>query len=54
MRHWRGADGSLGEAWTHRHKIVSPVEAIFELGKMSWDVLIVDGTIGPSDCCLVF
>ena len=47
--HRRGADPGPNEAWYHGCEIVSPVEAVFELGEVAWDVLAVDGPAGADN-----
>ena len=39
-----------GEARNHRGEIVSPVEAVFEFGKVPWDALGIDGVVCSGDC----
>jgi hypothetical protein len=42
-----GADSGLGEARDHRSEVVSPVEAVFELGQAAW-LLTTDGAVDPT------
>jgi hypothetical protein len=48
-RHWCGPDGGPSEAVDHGGQIVSSVEAVFEFGEAAWDMLAVDGAVGPCD-----
>src|ERR1700722_3646150 len=47
--HRRGADPGPNEAWYHGCEIVSPVEAVFELGEVARYMLAADGTVGSDD-----
>jgi hypothetical protein len=38
-----------GQARNHRDEIVSPVEVVFGLGKVAWDVLGIDGAVCPGE-----
>jgi hypothetical protein len=41
-----------GEARNPRGKTLLQVEAVFEFGKVAWNVLGIDGAICPGDCGL--
>src|SRR3954469_21252844 len=47
--HWRRADGNPCEARDHGREVVSPIEAIFELGEVTRHVLLVDRAVGTDD-----
>jgi hypothetical protein len=48
-RHGRSPDGSPGEPRHHGREIVSPVEAVFELGEVAQHVLLIDCPVGSSN-----
>jgi hypothetical protein len=50
--HWCGPDGGPSEAVDHGGQIVSSVEAVFEFCEVAWDMLAVDGAVGPCDGAL--
>ena len=47
--HRRGSDAGPGQAGDHGREVVAPVEAIFELGEVSWHVFGADGPVGADD-----
>ena len=47
--HGRCSDAGPGQAGDHGCEIVAPVEAIFELGEVSWHVFGADGPVGAGD-----
>src|SRR3954454_338344 len=49
IRHWRRADGNPSEARDHGGEVVSPIEAVFELGEVTRHVLLVDRAVGTDD-----
>ena len=49
VRHRRGSDAGLGQAEDHGREIVAPVEAVFELGEVSWHVFGADRPVGACD-----
>ena len=47
--HRRGSDAGPGQAGDHGREVVAPVEAVFELGEVSWHVFGADGSVGAGD-----
>src|SRR3954470_5066280 len=49
IRHGRGPHAGPAQARDHGGEIVSPVEAVFELGEVARDMLAVDGAVGANN-----
>src|SRR5216683_1182251 len=49
IRHGRGSDGDIAEAWHHGGEIVAPVEAVFEFGEVAGHMLVTNGAVSASD-----
>ena len=47
--HGRVLDAGPGQAGDHGREIVAAVEAVFELGEVSWHVFGADGPVGAGD-----
>src|SRR3954462_4097855 len=49
IRHGRGPHAGPAQARDYGGEIVSPVEAVFELGEVARDMLAVDGAVGANN-----
>ena len=47
--HRWGSNAGPGQAGDHGREIVAAIEAVFELGEVSWDVFGADGPVGAGD-----
>src|SRR6516162_6426284 len=52
VRHRRGSDCDIAEAWHHGGEIVSAVKAVLEFGEVAGYMLVADGTVSASDGAL--
>ena len=50
--HRRGSGCDEAEPWHHGGEIVSPVEPVFEFGKVAGHVLVADGAVSAGDGAL--
>ena len=50
--HRRSSDCDVAEPWHHSGEIVSPVEAVFEFGKVAGYMLVWDGPVSARDGAL--
>ena len=48
--HWWSSEGDVGEPRHHGGEIIAPIEPVFEFGEVAGHMLVMDGTVGASDC----